>query len=204
MGRVRPLEFGRLWEPLTLKEAVLYYDKQRGDFCAEIDAKTISRAERASDLERDVAQKMRAGAGLVWARVLVVERPRRPKFYARAIQREGIHVAASLAFTRGEVATRADGVVLFRAWPPEELDEDLPSGLVPRDERVVAILDPGLSEVVSRPYSEGVYRALCLCALTLARGGDALPTFKGPDDVRKAFDLRAFVAELNAKPKVED
>lgn len=204
MGRVRPLEVSRIREPLTKKEAVILFDRQRGDFCAEVDGETVLRAERAADLERDVAQALRAGVGLSWARVLVFERPRPPRFYARAVHREGLRVVASLAFARGEAATRVDGEQLFRAWPPEELDEDLPAGLVPKDERVVSVLDPGLSDVVVRPYSEGVYRAMCLCALTLARGVDALPAFKGPEDVRKAFDLRAFIAELNAKPKGED
>lgn len=199
MGRTRPFDFSVVRDSLTLVEAVCQYDKQRGDFCAEV-GRDVVRAERASDLERKLREELRRGLGLRWERSLVVERPGPPKFYSRPVLREGVFAQLAFGFARGEVARRSDGALLFRGWPPEDFDDELPDGLNAPDTRVVSVLP---ETVLVRAWSEALWRSFCALAIVLGRAHDELAVAEDLDQVRRALDLRALLA-VDAKPRPQD
>lgn len=200
MGRTRPLEIEQVHDPLTGVTATILYDKQRGDYCAELGRDTV-RAERASDLVRKLRDELRRGLGLRWERCLVFERALPPRFRSRPVHREGIQLQLAYGFARGEVATTQDGRVLWRGWPPEEIDDDLPDGINPPDNRIVSQLP---DSVLCTRYSDVAWRALQLVSLQLARMGEALEHAPDLEAVRRALDLRAFQKEHEPKPPPRD
>ncbi len=192
MGRVRPLDFEVVRDELTFVEAVCQRDRQRRDFCAEVGTAVV-RAERASDLLRKLRDELRRGLGLRWTRAVVLEVPPKPKFYARSVAREGFFVQTAFSVARGEVATRSDGALLFRGWPPEEFDEDLPEGLNLPDERIVSVLP---ANVLVQVYSEAIWRTTLSAALVLARAGEAIEGAGDFEAFRRATDLKALLKEV--------
>lgn len=198
MGRTRPYAISVLEDPVTGVSAVVLFDRQRGDFCAESPCSSPVRAERCSDLERKLRDEMRRGWGLRWAKGVVFERACPAKFFNRAAIRDGIRVELAYGFARGEYATRAqDGACLWRAWPLDEIDEDLPDGLNPPDNRVVSVLT---TDLVVVPYHEGSWEACRMAALKLARIGEALEAAGDMSAIRRALDLQAFMKEHEPPP----
>lgn len=204
MGRVAPWSIDEgVTDPLTGVTAWPVFDRQRGDYYAEVNGDMV-RAERASDLLRKLAEALRRGFGLKWERVILLERGAPARFVSRGVNRDGMHVGISLGAARGEIATRArDGATLFRGWPPEEIDEDLPEGLNPADLRVVSVLP---SSVLVRTYTEAAWRGVLAGMLTIDRARQALEAAATVEGYLRAVDLRTLLAEVRAaesKPKEE-
>lgn len=181
---------------MTLVEAVIQRDRQRTDWCAEIGPTAVVRAERAPDLIRKVREELARGLGLRWTRSIIVEKAGAPKFFARAILRDGLFAHVGIGIVRGETAVRRDGETLFRGWPPADIDEDLPDGINPPDTRLVTVLSPDLFH---RPYTEAIWRGLCAAALGLARITEALAVAGDVQEINKALDMRALIKEAQAQ-----
>lgn len=183
-------------DELTGVEVWPVYDRQRSDFYGAVGNEVV-RAERASDLFRKLREAMRRGFGLRWERAIVVERGAdMPKFLARAVHRDGFHAGVALGVVRGEIATRArDGATLFRAWPPEDIDPDLPEGINPPDLRIVSVLP---AHVLVRPYTEASWRGVLAAMLVLERARAAIDAASTVDALAKAVDLRTLLAEVRA------
>lgn len=189
------MPFESIRDDLTFVSARLEFDKQRGDYCAEV-GRSVVRAERASDLERKLRRELARGLGLKWARAIIFEAGDPARFRSTPILKDGVYVSAAFGFTRGEVATRSDEAILFRGWPPEDFDEDLPEGLNPPDLRTVSILR---GEVFVQAYSDAAWKAFSTSALLLARVKEAIDQ-DDADALLAALNLKAFLKSLEPPP----
>ena len=203
MGRVRPYDTGEvLRDDMTGVEVEPVFCRQRCDFKAEAANGDELRAERLPDLHRKLRDALRRGWGLRWSRAIVFELPRSVTWPSVVVPREGVRVEAGLGFARGEVATRAsDGRTLFRGWPPEDFDEDLPANLNPPDLRTVVLLEPGARVA---PYTDAGWKAARSALLAFARVREALEGAADLDAIVRAADLRALLQDVRAAERAAE
>jgi len=202
VGKVRPYSTGELLrDEMTGVEVEPVFCRQRQDFKAESANGDEMRAERLPDLQRKLRDALRRGWGLKWARAIVIETPTAIAWPTAVIPREGARVEFAFGFARGEVATRADGRTLFRGWPHEDDDEDLPANMRPPDLRTLTLLDASARVV---PYTDAGWKAARATLLAAARVRDALEAAKDLDAVTRAADLRTLLQDVRAAERAAE